>query len=70
VTVVAFSPDGTRVLSDCGVGTMVLWDCNLGVLKKYTRDWGFLLCFQVAFSPSGDRVLSGSRDSRIEILNH
>ena len=65
---VAFSPDGTRILSGSDDKTMKLRDAATGQI---------LLTFEghsdsvrsVAFSPDGTRVLSGSQDKTMKLWN-
>src|SRR5271166_1441259 len=62
VTAVAFSPDGTRVLTGSGDKTARLWDAATGkplaTLEGHTNS-----VWAVAFSPDGARVLTGSLDN-------
>jgi hypothetical protein len=65
VNSVAFSPDGTRVLSGSGDvrgnddNTLKLWDAANGqLLRTFAGHTGWVT--SVAFSPDGTRVLSGS----------
>ncbi len=56
---VAFSPDGTRVLSGSSDKTLKLWDAASGQLIR-TFEGHSDRVTSVAFSPDGTRVLSGS----------
>jgi hypothetical protein len=62
VTAVAFSPDGTRVLTGSVDETARLWDTATGkavaTLARHTNS-----VTAVAFSPDGTRVLTGSADN-------
>jgi WD40 repeat protein len=61
VLAVAFSPDGTRVLTGCGDGTARLWEVATG--KPVATLAGHVnLVSAVAFSPDGIRVLTASAD--------
>ena len=56
---VAFSPDGTRIVTGSDDGTAKVWDARTGTpqldLKGHTgKVWG------VAFSPDGTRIVTGS----------
>ena len=65
VNSVAFSPDGSRVLSG-SYKTIKLWDAATGALCAPSR--GILTAvFSVAFSPDGARVLSGSFDKTMKL---
>lgn len=60
VKTVAFSPDGTRVLTGCDDGTARLWNASTGALiRAFEHDD---VVNSVAFSPDGTRVLTGSPD--------
>jgi WD40 repeat protein len=70
VTGVAFSPDGTKVLTgygdpDFGSGGAIIWDANNGQrLHELTSDdFTFTSVTSVAFSPDGTKVLTGYGDS-------
>jgi WD40 repeat protein len=59
---VAFSPDGTRVLSGDQRATAKLWDAAAGKLLQtfqHTSDTLLLQALALAFSPDGKRVLTG-----------
>ena len=60
---VAFSPDGTRIVSGGG-RTVRVWDAETGqekaVLKGHAAE-----IRSVAFSSDGNRILSGSLDTRL-----
>jgi WD40 repeat protein len=64
---VAFSPDGTRIISGSLDKTIRIWDVKTGEeviepLKGHTDS-----VLSVAFSPDGTRVISGSLDKTIRI---
>jgi WD40 repeat protein len=66
VSSVAFSLDGTRIVSGSDDDTLRLWDAvsdaHLNTLKGHTD-----CVFSVAFSPDGTRVVSGSRDNTVRL---
>src|SRR5262245_52079657 len=63
---VAFSPDGTRVLSGSRERTVKLWDKSTGALIRTFEGHAYVVD-SVAFSPDGQRVLSGSEDKTIKL---
>jgi hypothetical protein len=58
---VAFSPDGTRIVTGSADQTVKVWDARTGTpqleLKGHTS-W----VYSVAFSPDGTRIVTGSED--------
>ena len=66
VNSVAFSPDGSHILSGGDDTTIELWDAATGGLVR--RFEGHSMSVRsVAFSPDGTRVLSGSDDKTIKL---
>ncbi|KII95974.1 hypothetical protein PLICRDRAFT_151028 [Plicaturopsis crispa FD-325 SS-3] len=68
VSAVAFSDDGTRVVSGSWDRWIVMWDANTGMLQGMFgghRD----RINSVAFSHDGSRVVSGSWDKTVRIWN-
>ena len=63
---VAFSPDGSRIVSGSWDSTIRLWDAETGdAIGKLKGHPGFV--FSVAFSPDGSRIVSGSWNSTIRL---
>ncbi len=66
VASLAFSPDGTRIVSASYDRTLRVWDAGRGVallsLPGHTR--GVL---SVAFSPDGTRIASGGLDRTVRL---
>ena len=63
---VAFSPDGSHVLSSNSTHTVKLWDATTGTLIR-TFEGNSSGVTSVAFSPDGARVLSGSWDTTVRM---
>jgi hypothetical protein len=66
VTSVAFSPDGTRIVSGSDDNTLKVWDAQtLQVTLTLSGHEGPV--FSVAFSPDGTRIVSGSADDTLKV---
>ena len=63
---VAFSPDGTRVVSGSNDTTVRIWNVNTGEMERVLEGHTDTV-LSLAFSPDGTRVISGSRDSMVLI---
>ena len=66
VTSVAFSPDGTKIVSGSVDNTVRVWDANTGALYATLEghsDW----VTSVAFSPDGTKIVSGSDDNTVRV---
>ncbi|MBQ2387231.1 MAG: hypothetical protein II300_08135, partial [Bacteroidales bacterium] len=66
VNSVAYSPDGTKIISGSDDGTIKIWDANTGKYLKTLEghsDW----VNSVAYSPDGTKIISGSDDGTIKI---
>ncbi|KIM20000.1 hypothetical protein M408DRAFT_40904, partial [Serendipita vermifera MAFF 305830] len=64
---VAFSPDGTRIVSSFQAQAIRVWDAETakmiaGPFEGHTR-----VVMSVAFSPDGTRIVSGSADTTIRV---
>ena len=64
----AFSPDGTRLISGSADKTARIWDVNTGktlhVLKGHTD-----YIYAVSFSPDGTKAVTGSLDHTLKLWN-
>ena len=63
---VAYSPDGTKIISRAEDKTIKIWDANTGECLK-TLEGHSVWVFSVAFSPDGTKIISGSSDKTIKI---
>ena len=63
---VAYSPDGTKIVSGSMVGTIKIWDANTGECLK-TLEGHKHVVESVAYSPDGTKFVSGSFDKTIKI---
>ena len=68
VNFVAYSPDGTKIISGSGDKTIKIWDANIGQCLK-TLEGHSDHVYSVAFSPDGTKIISGSNDTTIKIWN-
>ena len=66
VNSVAFSPDGTRIVSGSKDHSIKLWDAQSGKLLQ-TLTGHTSAVSSVAFSPDGTRIVSGSMDNSIRL---
>ncbi|TFK95194.1 quinon protein alcohol dehydrogenase-like superfamily, partial [Pterulicium gracile] len=65
---VAFSPDGTRVVSGSGDNSVRIWDASTGE-EKHKLDGHTSLVTSVAFSPDGTRVVCGLPAKDVHLWN-
>ena len=65
VNSVAFSPDGSRIVSGSGDKTIRLWDAETGDAIGKPLEGHSSYVNSVAFSPDGSRIVSGSWDKTI-----
>ncbi|KAL0960311.1 hypothetical protein HGRIS_011937 [Hohenbuehelia grisea] len=67
VTSVAFSPDGTRIVSGSYDSKIRVWDASTGHPTMPPLEGHSQEVTSVAFSPDGTRIVSGSGDHSIRI---
>ncbi|KAB5589051.1 Vegetative incompatibility protein HET-E-1 [Ceratobasidium theobromae] len=67
VVSVAFSPDGTRIVSGSEDKTVRMWDSQTGSTAAGPFEGHTESVLSVAFSPDGNRIVSGSDDSTIRV---
>ncbi|KAE9390281.1 WD40 repeat-like protein, partial [Gymnopus androsaceus JB14] len=67
---VAFSPDGTRIVSGSDDKTIRIWDAANGVQIGEPLEGHEYSVRSVAFSPDGTKIVSGSPDNTIRLMNH
>ena len=66
VYAVAFSNDGTRIVSGGKGLSLNIWDASTGV--KLKELWGHTkLVYSVAFSSDGTKIVSGSLDRSVQV---
>ena len=65
VTSVAFSPDGSKVLTGSADETVRLWEVESG--SELHRFAGHTAIYSAAFSPDGSRIVTGSIDGRVSL---
>jgi len=65
---VAFSPDGTRLVSGSWDHTLRLWDVKSGALIRVLKGHGDAVHTAV-FSPDGRAIVSGSADKTVRLWN-
>ena len=63
---VAYSPDGTKIISGSRDNTIKIWDANTGECLK-TLEGHSNRVLSVAYSPDGTKIISGSGDKTIKI---
>ena len=63
---VAYSPDGTKIISGSYDQTIKIWDANTGECLK-TLEGHIEPVQSVAYSPDGTKIISGSVDKTIKI---
>ena len=63
---VAYSPDGTKIISGSGDKTIKIWNANTGQCLQ-TLEGHSGSVYSVAYSPDGTKIISGSFDYTIKI---
>ena len=69
VTSVAYSPDGSHVVSGSYDNTIRIWNATTGQLVAGPFQGHTDVVTSVAYSPDGSHVVSGSHDNTIRIWN-
>ncbi|KAF7980717.1 hypothetical protein HWV62_37189 [Athelia sp. TMB] len=64
---VAFSPDGSKIVSGSGDKTVRVWDTVTGQLAFPPLQGHEDFVFSVAFSPDGSKIVSGSGDKTVRV---
>jgi len=64
---VAFSPDGSKIVSGSGDKTIRVWDASTGVEMLPPLQGHNNRVQSVAFSPDGSKIVSGSDDKTIRV---
>ena len=64
---VAFSPDGSKIISGSEDETIRVWDASTGIEMLPPLRGHDDSINSVAFSPDGSKIISGSRDSTIRV---
>ncbi|MGY6274617.1 WD40 repeat domain-containing protein [Methylomonas sp. MgM2] len=67
VSSVAFSPDGTHIVSGSYDNTLRLWDAKTGAAIGQPMTGHTAPVHSVAFSPDGNRIVSGSADKTLRL---
>jgi WD40 repeat protein len=62
---IAYSPDGSKILSGDGGGSIILWDANRGTQILTFEGGHTRTVYALAFTPDGSRALSASRDETL-----
>ncbi|KAE9393321.1 WD40 repeat-like protein, partial [Gymnopus androsaceus JB14] len=69
VNSVAFSPDGTRIVSGSHDLTVRIWNAETGMIIGEPLEGHTGSVTSVAFSPDGKKIVSGSNDQTVRIWN-
>jgi len=64
---IAFSPNGSRIMSGSSDKTIRLWDAETGDAIGKSLEGHSFGVYSVAFSPNGSRIVSGSSDKTIHL---